>query len=554
MLPLAPSPSPTLPTVQRPTPAAALLQWIDAHRYLLFALLLLAWILAFSGQWRLGNDSTLYVSLARNLAAGHGYHAVGWPRGNSHIGLPLMLSWTFRLFGPAALWPMLTLIFLMGIAALACTYRLLLFVIPRPNAVAAALLTGVSFTFTEYLYELLNEVPAFLGMIAALAAFEALAGPRSAHAHRSRWPWAILLIAGLALATALRPATWALMLAMAAVLLARALRHPPLRKTALVVVSLIALALLATWLLDPRHGHMDESHQQMIRKLLIEQPGQTLRTLWSTTLLQIFGPMTTRTVFTTGLGPGFSTLAALAILALTLNAARRRPLWLLWVAGTILMLLLYPFPQTRYYLPILPFIALGLLDAALWLGQKTGPRAAAMALLLALWILPSAARLARLAWLQHQPHFLAGVINGRYLPYARMDHAIDASLPPDALILSDDALALEALAPASDSRRFMMPMNIPPPDLLPQLPKLLDHRLLFAVDTGNGALDQSLQLLQLTVGPPLATIDRPAWDYPHAPERWFHRTPIAQPPPLVLRALLPLAASSAASQESTTRP
>jgi hypothetical protein len=69
---------------------------------------------------------------------------------------------------------MMTLIFLMGLAALALTYRLIAAVAPRPVAVLVTLLTGTSFTLLEWMYHLLNEIPAFLGMIAALAAFEVL--------------------------------------------------------------------------------------------------------------------------------------------------------------------------------------------------------------------------------------------------------------------------------------------------------------------------------------------------------------------------------------------
>jgi hypothetical protein len=72
---------------------------MDRHRRLLFALLVALCASGFSGRWLLGPDSTLYISLARSLAAGHGYHALGWPRGNSPVGLPLMLSVEFRLLG-----------------------------------------------------------------------------------------------------------------------------------------------------------------------------------------------------------------------------------------------------------------------------------------------------------------------------------------------------------------------------------------------------------------------------------------------------------------------
>ena len=74
------------------TPADRFLDFVDRRRHLLFALLALLLLLTFNGRWRLGNDSTLYVSLARGIASGQGYHSVGWDRANAHFGLPLLIG------------------------------------------------------------------------------------------------------------------------------------------------------------------------------------------------------------------------------------------------------------------------------------------------------------------------------------------------------------------------------------------------------------------------------------------------------------------------------
>jgi hypothetical protein len=54
---------------------------------------------------------------------------------------------------------------------------------------------------------------------------------------------------------------------------------------------------------------------------------------------------------------------------------------------------------------------------------------------------------------------------------------------------------------------------------------------LYAVDTADGSLDRTLLDLQLTPGPSLMVM-RPSWEYPPAPERWFHQTTLPALPSL----------------------
>ncbi len=515
------------------TPADRLLAFVDRRRHLLFALLALALLLTFNGRWRLGNDSTLYVSLARGIASGQGYHSVGWDRANAHFGLPLLIAASFRLLGPGTLWPVIALIFASGLAALALTYRLLRFRMPRPHAVAATLLVGIAFTFNAYLVELLTDMPGYLGMIAALTAFEALAQPRLSPKHRAAW--LLLLFAGLWLGAIMRPVTWALMLAMLVVLAWRALRNRTLRKPALLAMALVAASLALFYLFDPRASHGTEAHEAWLVKVLLRQPLHTLHLMLTRTLPQILGPTTVEAAFGLSAGRWLSVPLALLLFGAALVAVRHRPLWLLWVLGNLFMNLVYPDPQTRYLLPILPFLALGFLQLALVLGRRPRFAASGLTLCLAFWLLPNTFRLAGLIYRQHCSDFLAAIDHGRYVPFAAMASQLHAHLPPHALIITDDGLTFEAFAP---ELHFLMPINdSPPPDLATQLGPALENHVAYMIDSDQTSTRDLLGPLHLLPGPPLLSVARPAWELPRFPERWLHPTTPPALPSLVLRKL-----------------
>jgi hypothetical protein len=526
------------------TPADALLRWIDRRRLLLALLLAASLLLAFNGRWRIGPDASLYVSLGRGIAAGQGYHSAGWRRGNAHFGLPYLLAINFRLFGPQTFWPAVAMIFAMGAAALACVYGLMRIRLPRPLALAVTLLTGGCFTFAAHLYELLTDTPGFLGIMAALWAFEALThGPPATPGRRAAW--LALLVAGLWLGATMRPVAWALMAAMAAVAVAGALRNPAWRWRALATVTLIAAALLLFYLVDPRRGPSAEAHEAWLRKVLLVKPGETLRTIWSHTLGMILGPTTTEAWFAFAPGALLSHALAVVLLAAALSAARHNPLWILWIAGNIVMLLIYPEPQTRYLLPILPFIALGFLRIVLALGRLPSRNlaTAGMAACLAAWALPNAARLAGLVYRQHAAD-VAAIDHGRYVPFRQLAENLQNLLPPDAVVVCDDALALEAFAPA---RHFFMPIDdVAPQDMTPAATAaLVDAGNLYMVETERKSTPHVLAAMGLTAGPPLLTVPRPAWELQRFPQRWLHPQPLPDLPPLVLRQVLRPPASTA---------
>ena len=519
----------------RRTPAAAALAFCDRHRVLAFALLLCLYAAAFNGQWRPTPDSCAYVSLGRNLAAGAGYTTNGWGWSRVHVGMPLALAATFRLFGPATMWPALALVAMAGLGALALTYRLIEDADGRAVAVVVSLLVGTCFTFAQHLYETLTDMPAFFGVMLSLAACDAV---RRAPDRRRRLGWAAALALGASLAIVMRPANWGLLTLILVALAAPHLRTPRRRLTVAIGGGALALLVLG-WLWHAAATEPDGYAASLVRwghNATVKGsvgPGQDRS--WTRAIDALFGTLTVKAALSIGLGPLASNVAAVALWSSAAWACRRRPLWVAWVSVTMAMLLVYPQPQARYDLPVLPFLALGFWRMAAWVGRRRHRPFAGigLAVCLALWIAPNVARLARLAIAQHAHDVLSHVDNGRYVPLREMAEIVRRTLPSDATVVSQEGVALEGFAP---ERRFRMTIDGDlPPTFAPEAEALLRSRRLFAVDDGTPDLSDALARDGLSQGPAIATVARPAWERPPAPARWFTDRPARALPPLTLR-------------------
>ena len=506
---------------------------------------------AFGGRWRLGPDSSVYVSLGRNLAGGLGYHTSGWGWSKVHIGLPLLLAANFKLFGPNVFWPVSLVILAMGIATQVFVYRLFAFHGTRAEAVMASLLLGISFTFTQFLYELLTDIPAFLGIAMSLTAFEmlfeqpsSLASQAPGKSPRKRLVWTAILSVGLFLAIIMRPANWALLMAMAAVCFWRYAHRLRYRWK---MIAVGGLFIVAVCLMQRRWPFLSEYFMWLERWLhnaVTSAPsGRIPRKSWLHALNLASGKSPLQAYFTSDWGAVVSNVVAVPLLATAFWACRRRALWMIWLAATLLMLLIYPQHQPRYYLPILPFLALGYWRMAGAIGRysKRWLAAAGLAITLAVWTVPNVWCLGLLACWQHARPFLSHVEYGRYVPFQEMAGIVRDRLPPNSTVISPDSLALEAFA---WPRRFVMPIDGElPHDLQPRLRSLAHAGLLYAVDSHGADLNTILKQAGLMEGPSIAVVRRPAWDLPDPPQSWFSTEQPSNLPPLVLRQIQLIAKS-----------
>ncbi len=413
------------------------LHWIDANRRWLLALTLLAYLAGFNGQWRIEPDSALYLSVARNLAEGHGYSYQGTPHRLAYPGLPYLLAGVFKIGGVDNLRLANGLMLAIGLATLALVYRLFYLHAGRAVAVLMTLGVGWSKLFFAYSFYLMTDMPFLLGVMSLLAGYEAVF-----HRTQSRWSkrqWVgnwILLVAGLALTIVTRPVMIGLI---GAILLAFgwAIFRGTLHKRRLALAATAVLAIVGFFLLDPRRtrqramGEYENqviSHFSNITTLLHQQ-------LWANAKA-LFESKIVRAYIATPLLPGLNTLLAGWIIAVSLGLSRRRVLWGAWVAVTLLMMATI-FPEERYFLPILPLMIYGGWRGMCWLNHRLPSHWGNLVfmLLLLLATVPNAVKVVNFIVEQHN-HFSTKYKAGRYVPVRYMCRWMEHNLPSGAVVLT----------------------------------------------------------------------------------------------------------------------
>lgn len=380
------------------------LDWVDAHRYPLFAGLVVLYLLGFNGQWRMEPDSALYLTIGRNLAEGRGYSYHGEHHHLAYPGLPWLFAASFKLFGANSLLPAHVMVLLCGFATLALTYRLFYLHAGRSTAVLLTLGLGLSRTFYRYCFELLSDVPFLMGVMAFLVGYEAVFFRRydrdvrepSIPGSRCKPKWFdwLLLVGGLAVAMVMRPTMWALLLAViaaVAVSLGRSLFRRPFRLGRLGIgAALIAAAVAAGavfYSLDPRRsgpaadstGDYEIAFLDALTKDMDRLAEKALRT----NLPALFHPSASEAVFGIDFGHldigryalSVSALPSLLAIAVSLFLFRRRVLWGIWVGVTLLMMLL-TVVHVRYFLQVLPMLLYGWWLAIVWVNRKAADSAA----------------------------------------------------------------------------------------------------------------------------------------------------------------------------------
>jgi len=372
------------------------LAWADSHRRKLLAVVILLYALGFNGQWRMEPDSALYLTIGRNLAEGRGYTYHGAHHHLAYPGLPWLFAATFKVFGVDTLLPAHVIILLCGAAALALTYRLFYLHAGRPTAVLMTVALALSRTFYRYCFELLSDVPFLVGVMAFLVGYEAIffrrydrdvrEGTPDPRGKPSPWDWA-LLFGGLALAMVMRPTMWALLLAIVgavAVSLLRGLFRRPLRKGRLAVgCALLAAAVAAGgvfYSLDPRRTGPAEStgdYEIAFLDALTRGMHGLLGKALHTNLPALLHPSASEAVLGVDAGHldvgrhavSMSALPSILVIAVGALLFRRRLLWGIWVAVTLLMMLL-TVVHVRYFLQVLPVLLYACWLAVVWVYRR----------------------------------------------------------------------------------------------------------------------------------------------------------------------------------------
>ena len=462
-------------------------QQYNRYRLWFFGALVAVYVAVFNGQWQVTPDSALYRALGQSLAEGGGYVYLGEAHDHAYPGLPLVLAGFRRLLG-SDLWPMLLLNTLLAGAGLTLVYRTLRRDYPRWIATAVVLITGLNAQLLQHTTRVLTDVPFFFVVCLTMYAQRRWAGGSAAPSERARsgggarpWGgagWLGLMVGALFLAAMLRPAFYVLLGAVGVAILVEAVRGSWRRS--MVLAGGVAAAAAGWWLLDMRDGGHDE---KKIRRLLEHPAAMPDR-------LQEFLPRLLTehgmdAFFGIQLLPGLDTVLTLLLLAgaLTLWRPRRprrdlssrpsrtsdaevvdqptpyagvgkpssaghasRPggrggypgrrggvvfrVALVWLMLAVTLLFSGTIP--RYYLVILPLLALGWVQVARRVGRwlPRGAREWVVAALIALPLVTNAGEAGLLILRQRQTPLLETYEHGYWRTYHELADAIARSVPP----------------------------------------------------------------------------------------------------------------------------
>jgi hypothetical protein len=409
------------------------------------------YLAGFNAQWRLEPDSALYLSIGQNLAHGHGYTFQGKPHRLAYPGLPVLFAGTFKATSAfshgRSLVPELVIMLLMGLATLGLTYRLFLLSSGRPTAVIITAGVAMSRVFYRYNFELLTDLPFLLGVMSFLVGYEAVfhrrgvetGGTAAVTGRRWRWFDRLLLVAGLAVAIAMRPAMWALVFAVIAAPVWSLFRvgKRSLKWGQLVICLAVIGAVAVFYIRDPRHaerhpgqpagpGYAEEDEMFNLRgdKLLaMARRGEGH--------VPMLVDAVTKAAFGLQMPWGSEWALGTTMVVLGIGLVFYRPLWGMLVVTTVLMVLLVK-PLDRYFLPVAPLLVFAWWRFCVWVNRSLPARWGnkVFALLFVLGAFTNGAKVFAFMFEQRSSPFLITYKEGRYASTAEAAKMIEAHTPP----------------------------------------------------------------------------------------------------------------------------
>ena len=187
------------------------------------------------------NDPFTYISLAKSMAAGHGYPTKHW-----FPGFPALLALLLPIFGLNFVWLKLSMVATAGLLVVAC-YWYFRNLVSTAEARHLALLVAVVPSIFEYSHKLMAEIPCLAFAMLALAALETL---RNTSDRARAMRWAIVLVAACAASVFIRGNSLALVPALVVALVAEG--RSPLYRRGCAAALVVALAVFGAWSLRNR--------------------------------------------------------------------------------------------------------------------------------------------------------------------------------------------------------------------------------------------------------------------------------------------------------------
>lgn len=390
-------------------------------------------IAGFNGQWRIGPDSAVHVTVARSLADGNGYtHPTGL-QDTINPGLAYLTAATFDLFGTKRFIAIDAVMLLCSVVVLTLTYWVVRLRFDRPTAVLVVCMLGFNETFYRYGYQVLTDMPFLLGLMLMLLGNELL-NRRGA----GRGVGVMLVVVSVGVMAAFRSVV--LTVLAAGVLLAayRVTRGPGWARY-FVATSVVVCVLLMMRLMTGGVSLMrDESR---VVGLIGGQPlGVTLHRVFLENGPTILTEHLPEAMF--GVDFGAIASAPLGLLAVVLGLAlfKVRPLWGLLVALFLAQWLVFVTTQ-RYVLVVMPLLALSWWRLGPWLEKRLKPGAASWVVtgLLVLWFAPNLVRVGAFIVEQRSRPFLQTYDDGHYAALNSVAKELSAVAGEKDVIIADDA-------------------------------------------------------------------------------------------------------------------
>ena len=331
----------------------AVLAWIVRMRWFFFILVGLLIVAGYNGQWRIGRDSSLYRSVARNLADGKGYTFRGERASETYPGLPLMLLAVEKVVGREdVLRPRISLALMAMLAVLTffVVYQLLALYLPRWVAVCASTGVGISPTFASRAHDLMQDLPFLLGVCLVLLGVGRL---QRATAWKARaLNLGGVLLPGAIIAVSMRPTFWALALALLGAVVVAIARAP--KRAHLIGLAALLLAV-ATWLaVDPRSGGQFAVGGKQ-EAILIRHLANVGTVEWWRTVERTVEKHLPQTLFGIELVFPLGTILLIELVVGAFWLMRWSVLWGLYVLATLAMMLTLG-SVPRYFLMVLPLL------------------------------------------------------------------------------------------------------------------------------------------------------------------------------------------------------
>ncbi|MBY0112301.1 MAG: glycosyltransferase family 39 protein [Phycisphaerales bacterium] len=490
-------------------PSSRVLVWIDAKRWWLFALAAALHLASFNGLWRPVPDSATYLTAARSFAAGQGLVENEQPYSHGLAGFPTMLGYIERLAGDAA-WPKLLGVHAMGLLSLVFCFLTFRRHAGRPIAVLVTFLFAINSVFLRHNAELLADIPFLLGSAMALWGYELTFANHATDSGRRRWLFAsVFLIAGVMLMASMRIVVVVSFVALVIDVLWRT-RATRAKWAALAMCLAVAAIAVVVRLADPR---MKDGFYLLPKEkyllTFITELGHRFDRVVEFNVAELFFRVTPGALLGNriGLAPIDLVISLLVIVA-GVRLLRRRVVWGALVALSFLQWLLF-YPDSRYFLPVLPLLILGWWDLTAALADRLSrPRGAALAgAWVVLLLAPNLVRGIGFAIEQHRSPFLDHYQRARYANMPELAEQIRLKLPADCVVIADEMLA----APLHywSGRRTVAAI----PELVPAM--VPASRPIYVLLPWEGRLRQTIDATGWRLGDPVLELPRGPQSFGH---------------------------------------